>query len=56
VAILPDYQGRGLSKPLLSQALRRLWELGHTRAYLTTSAERMVALRLYERFGFSVTA
>jgi len=56
VAILPDYQGRGLSKPLLAQALRRLRELGHSRAYLTTSAERTVALRLYERFGFSVTA
>lgn len=52
VAIAPDYQGRGLSKPLLVATLRRLRELGHARAYLTTSAQRPVAVRLYERFGF----
>jgi GNAT superfamily N-acetyltransferase len=54
VAVVPDYQGRGLSKPLLAAALRRLRELGHTRAYLTTSAQRPAAVHLYGRFGFYV--
>jgi GNAT superfamily N-acetyltransferase len=52
VAIVPDYQGRGLSKPLLSATLLRLRELGHTRAFLTTSTPRKQAISLYEKFGF----
>jgi GNAT superfamily N-acetyltransferase len=52
VALLPAYQGAGLSKPLLSLACRRLRELGHTRAYLTTSWTRPVAIALYRQFGF----
>jgi GNAT superfamily N-acetyltransferase len=52
VAIANDYQGRGLSKPLLSAVLRRMVELGHTKAYLTTSRDRPVAVHLYRRFGF----
>jgi GNAT superfamily N-acetyltransferase len=52
VAIARDYQGRGLSKPLLSAVCRRLLDLGHTKAYLTTSTHRPVAVALYRRFGF----
>jgi GNAT superfamily N-acetyltransferase len=52
VAILPAYQGRGLAKPLLSAVCLRLRELGHTSAYLTTSAARLPALNLYHQFGF----
>jgi GNAT superfamily N-acetyltransferase len=52
VAVVEEYQGQGLSKPLLSAVCRRLAELGHTRAYLTTSTERPVAVALYQRFGF----
>ncbi|MCX7718111.1 MAG: GNAT family N-acetyltransferase [Candidatus Sumerlaeaceae bacterium] len=52
VAVIPEYQGRGLSKPLLAAALRRLRALGHSRAYLTTSAQRPAALHLYKCFGF----
>ena len=52
VAILPEYQGRGLSKPLLAKVCTRLRELGHERAYLTTSTGRLRAIRLYLRFGF----
>ncbi len=51
VAIAADHQGQGLSKPLLSAVLRRLVELGHTKAYLTTSTERPVALALYRLLG-----
>lgn len=52
VAIRPAYQGRGLAKPLLSLVCRRLRELGHTRAYLTTNTARVPAICLYFSFGF----
>ncbi|MBE7499779.1 MAG: GNAT family N-acetyltransferase [Verrucomicrobiales bacterium] len=52
VAIRPDCQGRGLSKPLLHAVLERLRRLGHRRAYLITETVRRAALRLYLRFGF----
>ena len=52
VAVTPDYQGRGLARPLLTAVCRRLQDLGHDRAYLTTSAARVAAIKLYRRFGF----
>lgn len=52
VAIIPECQGRGLAKPLMSAVLRRLKELGHDCAYLATATVRMAAIKLYVRFGF----
>ena len=52
VAIVPRCQGQGLAKPLMTAVLQRLKELGHARAYLTTSTARIPALRLYQAFGF----
>jgi len=52
LAIVPEYQGRGLGKALLSLICRRLVELGHEEAYLTTSFQRIKAIRLYLNFGF----
>lgn len=51
-AIMPQMQGRGLSKPLMSRVLRRMRELGHDRAYIVTSAVRIPALNLYLHLGF----
>jgi len=51
VAVAPEYQGRGLSKPLLAAAMTRLAE-SHTRAWLDTQTARPVAIRLYLNFGF----
>ena len=56
VAIVPDRQGQGLAKPLMAAACRRLRELGHARAYLTTSTARLPAINLYLRFGFQPLA
>jgi GNAT superfamily N-acetyltransferase len=52
MAVLPEYQGWGLGKALLSAICNRLRELGHQRAYLTTSTARVPAIRLYLKFGF----
>jgi GNAT superfamily N-acetyltransferase len=52
MAILPEFQGRGLGKALLSTICHRLRELGHERAYLHTSAARIPAIKLYLKFGF----
>jgi len=52
VAIVPEFQGRGLAKPLMMTICRRLRELGHKRAYLSTSTARSAAIGLYLRFGF----
>lgn len=52
VAIVPEYQGRGLAKPMMTAVCRRFRELGHERVYLTTATSRISAIRLYQRFGF----
>ena len=52
VAIIPDFQGRGLAKPLMTALCVRLHDLGHDRAYLSTSSARLPAIQLYRSFGF----
>jgi GNAT superfamily N-acetyltransferase len=52
IYLLPGWQGLGLGRALLAFTLRRLAELGHSRAYLTTSTGRRPALRLYLNYGF----
>lgn len=52
VAIYPQYQGKGLSKPLMSAVCHRLKERGFDCAYLNTSSGRLPAIALYLAFGF----
>jgi len=52
VAIVPEYQGRGLAKPLLSVIGNTLRDCGHRRATLTTSLQRPIAMALYRKIGF----
>ena len=51
VAIHPNYQGRGLSKPMMTVAMKRLKQ-SHERAFLGTSTGRIVAIKVYLDFGF----
>ena len=51
VAILPEYQGRGLARPLLVAALNRM-AVFHQRAFLDSDTSRIKALRLYLDYGF----
>jgi GNAT superfamily N-acetyltransferase len=52
VFIVPEAQGQGLAKPLLSAIGQRLRRLGHARALLYTLTTRLPAIHLYQRFGF----
>ncbi len=52
VAILPEWQGRGLGKALLSMVCARLHELHPGRAFLRTAPQRLAAIHLYLEFGF----
>jgi GNAT superfamily N-acetyltransferase len=52
VLIVPEAQGQGLAKPLLSVIGQRLHLLGHTRALLYTLTTRLAAIHLYQAFGF----
>ena len=52
VAIVPEYQGQGLAKPLLSAVCQRLIALGHERCFLNSESTRIAAINLYLKFGF----
>jgi len=53
IAIIPEEQGKGLAKTLLSTVCNRLKKLGHSNAYLTTQTVRIPAINLYLKFGFA---
>ena len=53
VAIIPQQQGKGLAKPLLTIICKRLKDLGHSKTYLTTQTVRIPAINLYAKFGFT---
>jgi len=51
VGIVPEYQGRGLSKPLLGKAMAILAGF-HDAAYLTSQTTSWQAVNMYLDFGF----
>ena len=53
VAVKREYQGRGLSKPLISYVLCLMWELGYTHAKIPTQTNTWLACRIYLDFGFT---
>ena len=55
VSIRREAQGRGLSKPLICAALRRLHELGCDRARVPTQTTTWLAVRVYLDLGFRPT-
>lgn len=52
VAIVPEWQGHGLAKPLMTAICNLLKELGHDKGLLHTQSMRFPAIKLYSRFGF----
>ena len=52
VAVRRDYQGKGLSKPLISFILEKLKELGYKRLVVSTQTTSWVACKIYLDMGF----
>ena len=51
VAVIPEYQGKKLGKPLVHLTMKRM-EMFHDRVYLTTQTTSQRAVSLYLDFGF----
>lgn len=51
VEIIPEYQGRGLGRPLITKALSLLKEK-HETAYLKTQVQSEAAIHLYQNLGW----
>ena len=52
VAIVPEFQGRGLAVPMVSRAMSLFPAMDCSRAYLMTNAVRIPAISLYLKLGF----
>ena len=52
VAVHADHQGKGLARPVIIAAMKRMQELGHTQVVLRTHPHSWVAIRLYLECGF----
>ena len=52
VAVRREYQGKGLSKPLISYVLGIMRELGYTHAKIPTQTTTWLACRIYLDLGF----
>lgn len=52
VAVGREYQGRGLSKPLISHVLNIMRNLGYTHAKIPTQTTTWLACRIYLDLGF----
>ena len=52
VAVKREYQGKGLSKPLITYVLRVMNKLGHTHAKIPTQTNTWLACKVYMDLGF----
>jgi len=52
VAVLPEYQGRGLGRVLLREAIRFAKRSGFSRTVLSVNADNEGARKIYDREGF----
>ena len=52
VAVRREYQGRGLAKPLISQVLHVMRDLGYTHVKVPTQTETWLACKVYLDLGF----
>lgn len=54
MAVLPEYQGRGIGTRLLANAEEKAKQVGIEKCSLIVDTENPSARRLYERFGYQV--
>ena len=52
IALLPEFQGRGMAKKLLEQLCLQLTAASMRRLLLEVREQNLPAIRLYESFGF----
>ncbi len=52
VSIKKDYQGKHLSKPLISETLKQMRRLGHKKTLLHTQTHTWLAVKVYLDMGF----
>lgn len=52
IALLAEFQGRGMAKSLLAQLCQQLKVAGILRLFLEVREHNLPAIRLYESFGF----
>jgi GNAT superfamily N-acetyltransferase len=52
VAIVPGFQGRGLSKPLITMVLNLMRKCNYKSCMLKTLPSKIAAINLYLKFGF----
>jgi mycothiol synthase len=52
LGVHPDFRQVGLGRAILSEALRRLYSCGASKAYVETDKHRGAALELYQAAGF----
>ena len=55
VYVVPEARGKGISKMLMTELLKRLKEGGITKANLTVNKGQLTAVNLYKKFGFETT-
>lgn len=55
VYVAPEVRGKGISKKLLETLLKELKEDGVIKTILTVNKDQLVAVHLYQSFGFIIT-
>lgn len=51
--LLPEARGKGIGKSVIEQCLATAKELGFEQVYIESMPELKLALKIYEKFGFS---
>jgi len=52
MGVIARYRGQGIGKELLENVIKHSWEIGLTRLELEVFSSNLVAISLYERYGF----
>ncbi|WMJ87400.1 GNAT family N-acetyltransferase [Anaerocolumna sp. MB42-C2] len=55
IVILPEYQGRGIGKYVISQSVEHLRLMGYHSVILFTDNSNVVAQKCYKKCGFDIT-
>ncbi|MEN9571547.1 MAG: hypothetical protein RL172_2778 [Bacteroidota bacterium] len=53
MSVVPAWQGKGISKLLITHCINRAKQLAATKLYLVSNSQLTTALALYEKYGFA---